>query len=221
MTACSTQVAAQVAEPTIEALCCGEHEDAAHHPATEGAMPSSPGYVTATDAGCWGWLRAHCVGLLFALAACNTPPLPTAGSPSTRPPAAAVQAVPLEVLNPDVRADTIMTTICVAGYTAMVRPSASFTNGVKLKLLREAGLTPANASNFELDHRVPLALGGHPRALANLRLQRWEGPEGAKEKDRLEKRLQTLVCAGTVPLEEARSATYWDWPAAYRRYIPR
>lgn len=124
-------------------------------------------------------------------------------------------------LNPDVRADTIQFTICVSGYTASVRPSTSFTNGVKLKLLREAGLPPADASAFELDHRVPLALGGHPRALANLRLQPWEGRDGAKAKDRLEKRLQTLVCSGRVPLDDARSATYWDWPAAYRRYVPK
>lgn len=221
MTACSTQLAAQVAEPTTEALRCGEQGGAAHQRAIEGAIPPSPGSATTTGVERWGLLRAHRVGLLFALAACSTPPQPTAGSPSTRPPAAAVQAVPLEALNPDVREDTIQFTICVPGYTASVRPSTSFTNGVKLKLLREVALPPANASNYELDHRVPLALGGHPRALANLRLQRWEGPEGAKEKDRLEKRLQTLVCAGTVPLQEARSATYWDWPAAYRRYIPR
>lgn len=102
-----------------------------------------------------------------------------------------------------------------------MRPSTSFTNGVKLKLMREAALPPTDASSYELDHRVPLALGGHPRSLANLQLQHWDGPDGAKSKDRLEKRLQTLVCAGSVPLDEARAAVYWDWPAAYRRYVAR
>ena len=102
-----------------------------------------------------------------------------------------------------------------------MRPSTSFTTGVKLKLLREAGLAPTAASAFELDHRVPLALGGHPRALVNLQLQAWEGSDNAKAKDRLEKRLQTLVCSGRVPLDEARADIYWDWQTAFRHYISK
>jgi hypothetical protein len=165
--------------------------------------------------------RSACAGLLLALAACSTPPPAPNSPPSARPAAPATQAVPHEALNPDVRPDTVRSTICVPGYTASVRPSTSFTTGVKRKLLREAGLPPDAASTYELDHRVPLALGGHPRAQANLQLQHWDGPVGAKAKDRLERRLQTLVCAGSVPLDEARSAIYWDWPAAHRRYMPK
>jgi hypothetical protein len=165
--------------------------------------------------------RFACAGLLLALAACSTPP-PAPNSPSSaRPAAPATQAVPHEALNPDVRPDTVQSTICVPGYTSSVRPSTSFTNGVKRKLLREAGLAPDAVTAYELDHRIPLALGGHPRALANLQLQRWDGPDSAKSKDRLEKRLQNLVCAGSVPLDDARAAIYWDWPAAYRRYLPK
>jgi hypothetical protein len=165
--------------------------------------------------------RIGCAGLLVALAACGTPPQPPSPAPSPRSSASATQAVPPVALNPDVRAETIQATICVPGYTASVRPSTSFTTGVKRKLLREAGLPPDATSTYELDHRVPLALGGHPRALANLQLQRWDGSDGAKVKDTLERRLQTLVCAGSVPLDEARSAIYWDWPAAHRRYLPK
>jgi hypothetical protein len=36
-------------------------------------------------------------------------------------------------------------TICVPGWAATVRPSTSFTNGVKAKLLREQGLPQADA----------------------------------------------------------------------------
>ncbi len=164
--------------------------------------------------------RAACAGILIALAACGTPSQPPSPAQSPRF-APATQAVPHEALNPDVRPDTVRSTICVPGYTASVRPSTSFTTGVKRKLLRQAGLPPDATSTYELDHRVPLALGGHPRALANLQLQRWDGGDGAKVKDTLERRLQTLVCAGGVPLDEARSAIYWDWPAAHRRYLPK
>jgi len=131
---------------------------------------------------------------------------------------ALVEAYAMPVLNPDVRQTTIDQTICVPGFTRQVRPSTSYTNGVKRKLLRDAGIEPSRISDFELDHIVPLALGGHPRRLENLMLQPWEGADGAKRKDRLEVKLQCLVCARQVPLAEAQQSIYTDWPAAYHRY---
>lgn len=138
-----------------------------------------------------------------------------AGCASAPPPIATRQAtpsVPAEVLNPDVTQASILQTVCVAGYTASVRPSMSFTNGVKQKLLRERGLPLSAAADYELDHVVPLALGGHPRALANLQLQAWEGERGAKAKDVIERLYQTRVCAGQMGLEEARRLMlYNEW----------
>lgn len=121
-------------------------------------------------------------------------------------------------LNPDVGQNNIQETICLPGYTKTVRPATSYTNGVKLKLMREADIEAARASEFELDHIVPLALGGHPRKLDNLQLQPWEGELGAKRKDRLESKLQCLVCTGQVPLEAAQREIFEDWPSAYHRY---
>lgn len=157
------------------------------------------------------------IAILGLLAACGSPPT----VPDSTAPAAlgTLRTVPDEALNADVRQDTIQKTICVAGYTASVRPSTTYTNGVKLKLLREQALPASVAIDFELDHRIPLALGGHPRNLKNLMLQPWEGKDGAKVKDRLERRLQKLVCAGQLLLDEARRAIYVDWPAAYRTYV--
>ncbi len=76
----------------------------------------------------------------------------------------------------------------------------------------------AEKSDYELDHVIPLALGGHPRNIHNLSLQPWEGSDGAKRKDRLEVKLQCLVCAGDVPLIEAQDAIWSDWKAAYSTY---
>ncbi len=129
-----------------------------------------------------------------------------------------VEAHAMPALNPEVRQTTIDQTICVPGYTRQVRPSTSYTNGVKRKLLRVAGIEVSRISDFELDHIVPLALGGHPRRLENLMLQPWEGTDGAKRKDRLEVKLQCLVCAGQVSLAEAQQNIYADWLAAYHRY---
>ena len=127
--------------------------------------------------------------------------------------AGAVGAAPS--LNHDVTPETIASTICVSGYTAMVRPASVYTNGVKLKLLQATGQDASAASAYELDHIVPLALGGHPRALDNLQLQPWPG---ARRKDRIEVKLQCLVCSGQVSLAEAQTAIAADWEAAYHKY---
>jgi hypothetical protein len=161
---------------------------------------------------------ALAVSALFACSSVPVPPSP-AGAPPATPIGTVGQAPPSEALNLDVNQDTIHQTICVSGYTASVRPFTSYTNGVKLKLLREQGLPSTATVDYELDHRVPLALGGHPRNVRNLELQLWEGTDGAKRKDQLERRLQRAVCAGEVLLDEARSAIYWNWQGAYQRYM--
>ena len=116
-------------------------------------------------------------------------------------------------LNPDVDEDTIDKTICVSGYTKVVRPATSYTNGVKQKLMGEAGIDAARMSDYELDHIVPVTLGGHPRKLSNLQLQPWDGPQGAHMKDILEERLHQLVCHGSLDLTDAQVCIAQDWQA--------
>ena len=114
-------------------------------------------------------------------------------------------------LNPDVTSDTIARTICVGGYTKSVRPGTSYTNGVKAKLIREQGIEPSRMGDYELDHLVPLAVGGHPRKLSNLMLQPWYGENSATEKDKLEVRLQHLVCSHRISLEAAQHCIAENW----------
>ena len=123
-------------------------------------------------------------------------------------------------LNPVVRQQTIDQTICVPGYAKGVRPATSYTNGVKQMLFQRAHMNPALARTYELDHIIPLALGGHPRKVENLALQPWEGENGAKRKDRLEVKLQCLVCSNQVTLREAQQEILEDWQAAYHKYAP-
>jgi hypothetical protein len=124
-------------------------------------------------------------------------------------------------LNPDVTEDTVRQTICAPGYTETVRPSSNYTNGVKAKLLREAGLDESLMPDYELDHIVPLGLGGHSRKLANLALQPWEGEHGAKRKDLLEHRLQILVCRGDLNLNEAQACIAEDWEACEAQHLAK
>ena len=132
---------------------------------------------------------------------------------------AAAQSVPASLLNHDVNQGTLAETVCLSGYTKTVRPSTTYTNRIKMRLLTEKGLHyEAKKGNYELDHIIPLALGGHPRNLSNLTLQLWDGHDGAKRKDRIEVKLQCLVCSGEVPLTVAQDAIWTDWKAAYSSY---
>ena len=108
----------------------------------------------------------------------QTPPLPTTAPPAIDLPCTQTSHGCI-ALTPDVTENTIAQTICVVGYTATVRPSTTYTNGVKSKLVREAGLDASHMADYELDHVIPLAVGGHPRKLSNL--QRSEERRVGKE----------------------------------------
>ena len=132
---------------------------------------------------------------------------------------APVSYAPPGALNLQVTQVTIDQTICVAGWTAIVRPSTSYTNSVKLKLIRERGLPDSDVTKYELDHFVPLALGGHPSSVDNLWLQLWEAEQGAKKKDQLEATLHRMVCRHQITLEQARHEIAADWSKAFTRYV--
>jgi hypothetical protein len=126
---------------------------------------------------------------------------------------------PSGALNEAVTQANVRRTICSPAWTAGVRPPAPFIAETKARLLKEAGIAPAEAAKYELDFLVPLSLGGHPRKPENLWLQPVDGAWGARTKDRLEAKLRRLVCSGEVPLREARDAIRSDWKMAARYYL--
>jgi hypothetical protein len=132
--------------------------------------------------------------------------------------AAAAAYADQSALNPVVKQETIGKTICVPGYAMGVRPATRYTKGVKKMYFQRAQLNPRLAQAYELDHIIPLTLGGHPRNLDNLALQIREGENGATRKDRIEEKLQCLVCSGQVTLATAQRDILEDWQAAYDRY---
>lgn len=123
-------------------------------------------------------------------------------------------SVPGEV-NPAVTQENLNSTACVPRWTGTVRPPASYTNKLKKEQLPPG--TPLNT--FEEDHRVPLALGGHPTSPNNLWPQHWSPPCGAHEKDRLEDAVHRDLCAGKLTLAEARATFLGDFWVEYdKRY---
>jgi len=111
-------------------------------------------------------------------------------------------------LNSAVTQESARETICVVGWTRSIRPASAYTRRVKQELLRELDLPRESASRYELDHRIPLSLGGAPYERANLELQPWDE---APEKDRKEACLSRAVCAGRLTLAAARERIWRDW----------
>jgi len=93
--------------------------------------------------------------------------------------------------------------------------------GVTNQIKRE--MLPANGElwEYELDHIIPLDLGGAPLDRRNIQLQPWGGACNARQKDALEVKLSRMVCAGEITLAEAQSANAADWQAAYARFFGR
>lgn len=93
--------------------------------------------------------------------------------------------------------------LCTPNFSASIRPPVAFTN----KLKREWTPVGHKPQEYELDHYIPLALGGNPKDPNNLWLQVWDD---AKKKDKLEAELHREVCSGKKSLSEAQSeVTKW------------
>ncbi|NUQ95538.1 MAG: hypothetical protein HOY79_02890 [Streptomyces sp.] len=116
--------------------------------------------------------------------------------------------------NPDVTQDTIGSTICVSGWTATVRPPASYTTPLKVQQIADYGYSDTSTADYEEDHLVPLELGGAPRDPQNLWPEPRYGNQPAASKDSVENKLKKAVCADTVTLDDARSAIASDWTTA-------
>jgi len=124
-------------------------------------------------------------------------------------------AVTPGVLNPNVTPATIKATVCVAGWTATVRPPTSFTDK-----LRNAD-TPAGKSPLdgELDHLISIEDGGAPADPKNLWWMAYGDLYGARVKDVLETKVKRLLCSGAITLDDARAALSPNWLVGYQHYV--
>ena len=124
-------------------------------------------------------------------------------------------------LNPAVTQGDLASTICHSGWAASVRPPLAVTEPEKFKLMRAYGIstTAGHAGLYELDHTVPIELGGAVDDPANL----WPEPHseiyrgrqvGSLAKDAAENRVNAEVCSGRVSLAAAQAAFERDWRKA-------
>lgn len=111
-------------------------------------------------------------------------------------------------------------TVCVRGYTATIRPPQSETGPVKRTAMRAYGEVATSAGTTELDHLVPLELGGS-NDVSNLWPQPSDIPGAGfrNTKDDVENRLRAALCApgSTLRLTDVQSWIASDWTTALRR----
>jgi len=99
--------------------------------------------------------------------------------------------------------------ICVAGYTARVR---NVSETLKGRVYAAYGIASHAAGSYEVDHLVPLELGG-----SNARANLWpERAPGFGRKDALENAYHDAVCNGTLELAVAQRRMARNW----LRYSP-
>ena len=105
--------------------------------------------------------------------------------------------------------------VCVSGYATRVRNVSTST---KNAVYAEYGIVTHTTGQYEIDHLIPLAIGGS-NDIRNLWPQPAEPRPCFHEKDRLENKLRALVCAGSVDLATAQHAIATDWYTAYVQYV--
>ncbi len=103
--------------------------------------------------------------------------------------------------------------ICTYGYTRSVR-NVPFSE--KDQVYAEYGIFHHSPGQYEVDHLVPLELGGN-NDIANLWPEAAYPQPGYHEKDRIENYLHDQVCSGAMSMKEAQTEIATNWLAVYHR----
>lgn len=135
-----------------------------------------------------------------------------------------LQTMPVRAVRPDPQLTPGMAgmagtaDVCRPGFAQRMRDVPEST---KRQVFAEYGVIPERGERFEIDHLVPLELGG-ANDRRNLWPQPFAGTWTAGQKDRLENALHRDVCRGREPLGQAQAEIKQDWIGAYqRRYGPK
>ncbi|HEY0791404.1 MAG TPA: HNH endonuclease signature motif containing protein [Chthoniobacterales bacterium] len=119
-------------------------------------------------------------------------------------------------LTPGDAFDVGVADLCIPGYTKSVRNVPA---ELKRQVYAEYGVTSPGVGSYEVDHVIPLKLGGS-NSIKNLWPEsKLTSPWNAFVKDRLENRLHELVCSGRLDLKTAQRVIASNWIGAYKRYV--
>jgi len=103
--------------------------------------------------------------------------------------------------------------ICTSGYSSSVR---NVPTSEKDQAYAEYGIQSHYAGQYEVDHLVPLELGGS-NDIANLWPEAASPTPGFHQKDQVENYLHDQMCSGAISLREAQNEIATNWLAVYNR----
>ncbi|MCL6538054.1 MAG: hypothetical protein K6T28_05675 [Acidothermus sp.] len=109
--------------------------------------------------------------------------------------------------------------VCTPGWATAHR---NVSESTRLAVFAAYGIDYSLHANYELDHLIPLELGGDnsPRNLWPEPLVQDDPHSGKPDKDQLENHLHDLVCHGQLSLPVAQHAIATNWLAAWYTYEP-
>jgi hypothetical protein len=141
---------------------------------------------------------------ILLLTLLTAPPLSAAGPP----------ILPYRRLTPGAANSVSEEDLCQPGFSKWMRAVSEKT---RLRVYREYQIPGHTRGEFEVEHLIPLALGGS-NDIANLVPESYQTqPWNAHVKDRLEKKLHDMVCAGEIDLQEAQKEIASNWIETYER----
>ncbi len=103
--------------------------------------------------------------------------------------------------------------ICTYGYASSVR---NVPYSEKDQAYAEYGIYHHSSGQYEVDHLIPLELGGS-NSIANLWPEAAYPKPGFHEKDNVENYLHDQVCSGAISLKDAQTEIATNWLAVYNR----
>ena len=118
-----------------------------------------------------------------------------------------------------VNQNNIKNTICISGFTKTIRPPVSYTGPLKVNLMHSYGFTDSR-TNYELDHLIPLEIGGNPESVTNLWPEPGYGQYNFHVKDRFENYLHNAVCEGSMTLDQAQKEIATNWVQNWKKVAP-
>lgn len=107
--------------------------------------------------------------------------------------------------------------ICAYGYSSSVR---NVPYSEKEQDYAEYGIQYHAPGQYEVDHLVPLELGGS-NDIANLWPEAASPKPGFHEKDQVENYLHDQVCSGAMSLQDAQKQIATNWLAVYHNMPPQ
>ncbi len=112
--------------------------------------------------------------------------------------------------------DVTSSDVCVSGYSSKVR---DVPQAVKEQVYASYGITSRQPKEYEIDHLIPLSMGGS-NSVRNLWPQSFRTkPWNATVKDGLENRLHNMICKGQIDMKTAQHEIAADWIGAYKKYF--